>query len=697
MLGIKHVFKTLSLAAVALFASTTIVISDTSAAGLLTPVNSQHQTLSIKTHDVTVTIHDSLAITQIDQVFANTNNQTLEAIYSFPVPEDAALGGFTYWINGVAVEGEVVKKEIAETIYQSQKSQGKSAAVAEQDSHKTFDVKVYPVQPNDSVKIRLVYFQQQKVSSGIGRYVYPLEDGGVDDAKNSFWSRNETVDERFSFKLDLRSSYPIDGMRMPNQTMAQINNSGDKDWTVALDNSGGVLDASQAFDTQTSSKNLQEVSKTATQPFTLDKDIIVYWRQEPDLPGSVDLISYKGADKKQGTFMLTITPGDDLKSVLGQRDWVFIIDKSGSMSGKFETLVECVRQGLIRLPAGDRFRVITFNDHAQDVSNGYQPATQESITHVLNVLEQGGVSGGTNLYAGLKKGLLSLDADRTSAIMLVTDGVANVGVKEKKRFLTLLDKHDVRLFSFVMGNSANRPLLEGMTARSHGFYASISNSDDIMGQIQLATDKLGYQSLRDIDIDISGVKVTDLTTIDMPSIYRGQQISLLGRYYGEGTAKLKLSGLVGDKKVSYKTAINFVKHSDTYPELERLWAYSKIKSLEALSDYLGSDSDNEQAITDLSIAYSIVTKNTSLLVVEDEVFKQHGIDQINKLRRAIEMKATSARKANTQPIDHRADKQQPMYKKSRPSSGGGGGSVSAAAVLLLLTIVAIRRSRTIGY
>ena len=186
MLGIKHVFKTLSLAAVALFASTTIVISDTSAAGLLTPVNSQHQTLSIKTHDVIVTIHDSLAITQIDQVFANTNNQTLEAIYSFPVPEDAALGGFTYWINGVAVEGEVVKKEIAETIYQSQKSQGKSAAVAEQDSHKTFDVKVYPVQPNDSVKIRLVYFQQQKVSSGIGRYVYPLEDGGVDDAKNSF-------------------------------------------------------------------------------------------------------------------------------------------------------------------------------------------------------------------------------------------------------------------------------------------------------------------------------------------------------------------------------------------------------------------------------------------------------------------------------------------------------------------------------
>ena len=697
MLGIKHVFKTLSLATVTLFASTTIVTSDAIAAGLLTPVHSQYQPLSIKSHDVTVTIHDSLAITQIDQVFANTNNQTLEAIYSFPVPEDAALGGFTYWINGVAVEGEVVKKDTAETIYQSQKTQGKSAAVAEQDAYKTFDVKVYPVQPNDSVKIQLVYFQQQKVDSGIGRYVYPLEDGGVDDTKNSFWSRNETVDERFSFKLDLRSSYPIDGMRVPNQQAAQILNTGDKDWGVSLDNSGGLANASQAFDTQTSNAESEHVVNTATQPFTLDKDIVVYWRQVPNLPGSVDLISYKGADKKQGTFMLTITPGDDLKPVLGQRDWVFIIDKSGSMSGKFATLVEGVRQGLMRLPAGDRFRVITFNDHAQDVSNGYQPTTQESITHVLNVLEQGGVSGGTNLYAGLKKGLLSLDADRTSAIMLVTDGVANVGVKEKKRFLALLDKHDVRLFSFVMGNSANRPLLEGMTTRSHGFYASISNSDDIMGKIQLATDKLGYQSLRDIDIDISGVKVTDLTSIDMPSIYRGQQISLLGHYYGEGKAKLTLSGLIGDEKVSYKTIVNFSQHSDIYPELARLWAYSKIKSLEALSDYLGNDSDSEQAITDLSMAYSIVTKQTSLLVVEDEVFKQHGIEQVNKLRRGIEKKAASARKANTRPLNHRADKQQPMYNKSRPSSGGGGGSVSAVMVLLLLSIIAIRRRSTIGY
>lgn len=198
MLNLKRLLITLILSPMA------FVIGHASAAGLLTPVNSQSKPLLIKTHDVHVTIHDSLAVTQITQVFHNSNAQSLEAIYSFPIPEDA----------GVGVEGEVVKKEKARQIYQAEKASGNHVAVTEQDSHKTFDIKVYPVTANADVKIQLVYFQQHKIDTGMGRYVYPLEDGGVDDAKNSFWTRNETVDERFSFTLDLHSSYAVDGVRV---------------------------------------------------------------------------------------------------------------------------------------------------------------------------------------------------------------------------------------------------------------------------------------------------------------------------------------------------------------------------------------------------------------------------------------------------------------------------------------------------
>ena len=98
-------------------------------------------------------------------------------------------------------------------------------------------------------------------------------------------------------------------------------------------------------------------------------------------------------------------------------------------------------------------------------------------------------NSGTNLFAGLNQGIQSLDADRSSALILVTDGVANLGYTEKKDFLELLEQTDVRLFTFVLGNSSNRPLLESMAKVSNGFAINVSNGDDIAGKILEATSK----------------------------------------------------------------------------------------------------------------------------------------------------------------------------------------------------------------
>ena len=126
-------------------------------------------------------------------------------------------------------------------------------------------------------------------------------------------------------------------------------------------------------------------------------------------------------------------------------------------------------------------------------------ASQANADSVLRQLENHEVGGGTNLYAGLQQGLDNIDADRPTGIVLVTDGVANVGNTEKRDFLKLLDKHDVRLFTFIMGNSTNRPLLQEMTDISNGFAMSVSNADDIVGQIMLATSKLTHQAFRDVE------------------------------------------------------------------------------------------------------------------------------------------------------------------------------------------------------
>ena len=143
-----------------------------------------------------VVIEDGYATTTVEQVFHNPNSQTLEAIYSFPVPDKAAVGEFTYWINGQPVIGEVVEKQQARDVYEQQKQTGQQAALVEKDAYKTFDISVTPVAPQSDVRVKLVYLQPAHVDTGIGRYAYPLEEGGVDEAKLAFWERNEQVQEK---------------------------------------------------------------------------------------------------------------------------------------------------------------------------------------------------------------------------------------------------------------------------------------------------------------------------------------------------------------------------------------------------------------------------------------------------------------------------------------------------------------------
>ncbi len=680
-----------------LIAATLLTVNSAQAAGLMTPKSSQFSALEIKQHHVNVVIEDGYAITRIDQVFFNPHDSALEAIYSFPVPEKASVGEFTYWIDGKPVTGEVVEKKRARDIYQQEKAQGRETALTEKDEYKTFDSSVYPVLPQQDVKIRLVYIQPIHVDSGIGRYVYPLEEGGVDEEKLAFWSYNEAVTEAFSFKLKLRSSYPVDDVRLPQHPQATAQSLSPEEWSVALAN-GQATTNSQAILEEESHAHAPPPQPLQPQIIQkLDKDIVVYWRHQKGLPGAIDMVSHREPGKDRGTFMMTITPGDDLAPITQGRDWVFVLDLSGSMQGKYHSLVAGVNKGLGKLNPNDRFRIVLFNNSAQELTSGYVPATPEQITRYTQQLENTQPNGGTNLYAGLKEGIDELDADRSSAIILVTDGVANVGTTEKKAFLKLLEQHDVRLFTFVMGNSANRPLLDGMTKVSNGFAISVSNSDDIVGQLMLATGKLTHQALHDVEVNIKGVKVEDMTPAAIGSLYHGQQLIVMGHYRGDGMADVTVSGKISGQKKIYSSRFEFPEHSTRNPEVERLWAYAYIEALQNQMDYLGEDSDNKNAIIDVAKEYSLVTDYTSMIVLREEVFQQYNIDR-NNARRVVDEQQARQERANAPVQNNRVDTQSPTFNTPRayPGSSGSGGGASGPWFVLLLVplIIALRKTQT---
>ncbi len=653
------------------------------AAGLLTPSDGSLADFEIRNHEVKVIIEDGYAITTVDQTFNNPHQIDLEAIYSFPVPEKAAVAEFTVWIDGNPVTGEVLEKQQAKQVYESEKSAGRDAGLMEKDSYKTFDIKVSPVRALQDTKIRFAYIQPAHVDTGMGRYVYPLEEGGVDEHKLAFWTANESVQESFKFNLELKSAYPVDAVRLPNHPAASIVQNDNQHWQVDLTSSS--IDRLEG----------QPSGSQANQPaFTLDQDLVVYWRHQTGLPGSVDLVTYKPEGARKGTFMLTLTPGDDLQPITEGSDWIFVLDVSGSMQGKYATLVDGVQRALGKMRPNDRFRLVLFNQSAWELTSGYINATPEQVQHYSDALLKVQPGQGTNLYEGLVKGLARIDADRTSGIVLVTDGVANVGETQQRKFIELIAKKDIRLFTFIMGNSANRPMLQALTRESHGFALNVSNSDDIVGKILEATSKVTHESLHGVKLDIDGIRTSDLTPEKIGSLYRGQQMIVFGHYWGDGVADIRLKGKVSGQSKQYSTQINFPAVATLNPEIERLWAYAAIEDMMQEIHDFGEDADLKQAVTDLSIQYGLVTDYTSMVVVRDEVFDQLGIQRQNRKRLETEQQARQQRVS--QPVSsNRVDTAQPMFQSNRSSHSGGSGAFDGwlMAVLSLLLAVQVWRQK----
>lgn len=664
------------------------------AAGLLTPVNSTLPKLEIRSHQVDVIIEDGYATTTVDQVFYNPHGQDLEALYSFPVPDKAAVGEFIFWIDGKPVIGEVLEKQQARDIYNQEKQAGRQTALTEQKGYKTFEISVTPVKAGKEVKIRLVYLQKADMDSGIGRYVYPLEDGGVDEEQLAFWNNNDVVKETFSFDLKIKSSWPVKGVRVPNKASAQIQKQTEQLWTVSMGSQASpVLNNNQVVDDKLEQAIVNSTTQHQQNAYQLNDDMVVYWRLADDLPGAVEMITYKPEASGRGTFMMTLTPGIDLQPITEGKDWVFVLDISGSMKGKYQTLAEGVKRALTQMSPRDRVRVILFNNRASELTSGYTLADNSNISQIIQKVEAILPNGGTNVYDGLSMAIQQLDSDRTSAIVLVTDGVANVGVTEQKQFIKLIKSKDVRLFTFIMGNSANKPLLENLTKASSGFALNVSNSDDIVGRIMLATSKVSFAAMHDVEVKISGLKVTDVQPEEPGSLYRGEQLVLLGHYWADQDkeASVSFNTKISGEDKTYKSRFMFPAVSTEHPEIERLWAYHTIETYQNHIDNFGTDGDNKdkkQAIIDIAKEYGLVTDHTSMIVLEEAQFQHYNIQRNNEKRVVNEQQARSVR-AQQAPQNRRVDQQEPMYQSKRSYVGGGGhgGALDIWSVLLLLPLL----------
>jgi Ca-activated chloride channel family protein len=631
-------------------------------AGVLTPTAATDQPIRMVDHHVAVTINNGFAQTEVTQSFSNPNDHELEAIYRFPLPQKASLSEVTVFLGEKEINGEVLAKDNARTIYEEEKAAGNESGLAEKNGIQAFEFRVFPVRPGEETRLRLVYYQPLEIDSGIGRYLYPLEKGGTEDAAAAnFWAGvNEKVDGTFSAGIELKSSWPIEDVRAPGFEGVAV--------TEKLDVGHHRLRIEQ-----------KDVS--------LDHDLVVYYRLKDDLPGRVEVIAHRADPDKPGTYMMVVTPGLDLKPIDSGADYVYVLDTSGSMGGKIHTVTDGVTKALGKMNDRDRYKIIEFNSNAREVTSGWTVATAENIEASIQQVHGLHVTGGTNLYDGMTLALNDLNDDRATSLVLVTDGVTNTGEVAPERFYQLMKAHDIRVFGFVIGNSAHWPLMRTICEASGGFYSGVSNADDIVGRVLQAKEKIVHECLHDATLKIGGVRTYDNGEALLGKVYRGQQLVIFGRYEKGGRAEMSLQARLTGEDKTYETDFEFPEIATDNPEIERLWALSQIEQIEFKRNAgLVPDTEGAHAIRDLGLEYQLVTDETSMVVLSDESFERRMIERKNVKRVAVERQAQAAR--SSQPAgNYQVDAHRPLTSGKTHRSFGGGGAFSPAGSALMLLLL----------
>jgi Ca-activated chloride channel family protein len=636
--------------------------------------------LEIVSHEVTVLIQDGFATTRVEEVLANPLDVVADATWAFPLPEEASLSELSTTIDEKLAIGEVVEKQKGREIFEEEKAAGEDAALAEQDSYREYRISLARIPPRGTAAVRIVYYQPIDIEAGVGRYLYPLQEGHTsDDMSESFWTMDKSVHGKLAFDVIVQTSFPVDALHSPSHPSLTVDRIDEGTWHAHYE----------------------------AQDARLDQDFVLLYRLAADLPARIELLTHRAPGAAEGTYMVVVTPGSDLAPVEGGTDWAFVLDVSGSMQGdKIRLLRRGVAKAIAELGPDDRFQVVAFAQRAQRMTGAWVNARTGEAAAVATEVEHLEAAGGTNVFAALEEAYGELEADRPTAVVLVSDGAANLGPHEYRDFLALQRKHDVRLFTFVMGNGANERLLGDLATCSGGFAKSISMQDEVGAHLMLARDRMSHVAMHGLELDLAGSTVRHPERL--PSLYIGQQLVALGRYEKAGPSEIAVRARISGEPREWRVPVELPAVDDSNPELERLYALAAIADLER-EQWLAETSESEMrsAIVDMAVRYSLVTDYTSMIVVSEDRKSLHGIGEDNA-RRSADESAAAARRRATGPTVQLATGGDPLagsraaHAPSRYSSGGGGGMGAGAvdpltlAPLAALAWIGVRARRKRG-
>ena len=684
-------------ATLALAACTALFTPHAHGAGLLIADGGLGGVLQIQEHDVKVAINNGIAVTTVTQVFHNTEQREVEALYTFPVPKGASVSNFSMWIGGKEMVGEVVEKQRAREIYDSYKQQRRDPGLLEQTDYRTFEMRVYPIAAGADQKVQVTYAQELEFDHDWATYVYPL-------ATNTKGRPDSRVGGRFAITVDTKSAVPIVAVESPSHR---------GDFVVAKH-----------------SDNYVQASFEAKEG-SLAQDVVIAQQLSRPKTGIDFLTSARAGE--DGFFCLTLTAGEELKQQEGGMDYVFVLDASGSMrsDGKMLLSKDCLGVFIRELSAQDRFEVITFNIAPTPAFKEKRSADDAAKEAALSFLASAQTGGGTVLQPAITTAYKYADADRPLNVVILSDGLTEQ--RDRQTLLQLIAERprNAKVFCIGVGNDVNRPLLEQLAEDSGGLAAFLSPGDDFKRQSKAFRRKLMSPVATDLKLAFRGIEVTDLEPAQLPNLYHGSPVRLYGRYRGAGAGAVSLRASLNGVAWEQTAELEFPKEDASNPEIERMWAWKRIDGLLKTADRTSERARVIPEVVRLGEEFSVVTEYTSFLVLENDAEFQRwkiarrnsdrtGRDRVAQAQREKQLAAlrekaiqqlgpqplvAAATPQTSAPITQSASAPQPAPSTESPrrsqsrdfrvpsvgGGGGGGGSGPVGPLFVALTAWLARR------
>ena len=543
------------------------------------------RTLPIKSIKIDTKILSQVATTHLEQVFRNDTDATLEGTYLFPIPESASIVEFAIWDGDRRLVGEVRSREEARRIYDEIVRRQRDPGLLEYAGKDLFQASIFPIPPHSDKKLELTYTQVLKAESGTVAYRYPLGSG-----------RQTTQIGTVSGRVELESKEPLRNIYSPTHAV-EIKRNGERRSVVSFESQSG--------------KEPQDFQ-------------LFYTRSDEDF--GVTLLTHRDAGK-DGYFLLIISPKDDWsEQEYSAKDIVFVLDTSGSMAeaGKMEKARAALLYGIRILRSQDRFNVVSFAGEERLMETRMIPADEQGRKRGESFVQSLRPVGGTNINQALLVGMRQFEANnRPRTLIFMTDGLPTVGETNATRIVEnarAARMPGLRLFTFGVGYDVNTALLDKLAAENGGVADYVEPQEDLEVKVSNFFAKVNYPVLTDLRLDMAGVQTDLVYPRELPDLFRGSQITLIGRYSNPidmDFVRLQLSGKSGGANRNYLyNDLRFPLRGETNDFLPRLWATRRVGWLMEQVRTNGEQKELRDEIVDLGTRYGIVTPYTSYLALE---------------------------------------------------------------------------------